>query len=174
MSVTAEYVCSRIDYNPETGALIWKPIVEQSSIDKMWNTRFAGKKITHKNSSGHIQFGMNGKNYLAHRMAWLIVHGDLPDLIDHANGVRDDNRLCNLRPATRSQNSSNTRRRSDNTSGYRGVSHRCHPIKWSAFIGVNGKTLHLGNFDRPEDAAHAYDAAAKKYHGEFATLNFRR
>src|SRR5687768_10767115 len=111
--LTADYVRSRIDYDPDTGTLTWKRRPERNSIDKMWNTRFSGLDITHHNSTGHIHFGLDGKNYLGHRIAWLIVNGEWPrGDIDHINGVRDDNRWTNLREATRSQNASNAKLRS--------------------------------------------------------------
>ncbi|MBZ9922276.1 HNH endonuclease [Mesorhizobium sp. BR1-1-7] len=171
--ITAEYARSRIDYDPETGILTWKARPVRNRIDKMWNTRFANTAIAHKNSTGHIQFGLDGRNHLGHRIAWLIVHGECPPLVDHENRIRDDNRLLNLRAATRSQNNTNTRVYSNNTSGFRGVSRRSSRNKWSAHIRHAGKTLHLGNFNCITAAALAYDAAARKFHGEFASLNFK-
>jgi hypothetical protein len=136
----------------------------------MWNTRFAGTAITGKNSTGHIRLGLDGKNYLGHRIAWLITHGKWPPLVDHKNRVSDDNRLSNLRAATHSQNSSNTRIYSTNTSGFRGVWRNGN--RWAASIRSDYKIMFLGNFASKEDAACAYDAAARKLHGGFATLNF--
>ena len=168
--ITAEYVRSRINYDPDTGVLRWKSKIERNRIDRMWNTRFAGLEITHRNSSGHIQFGLDGKNYLAHRIAWLIVHGEWVPLVDHENRIRDDNRLSNLRAATRSQNNSNTRHYSNNTIGFRGVWRNGN--RWAATIRYNHKQKYLGNYETPEKAAQAYDAAARQLHGAFATLNF--
>lgn len=168
--ITAEYVRSRIDYDPETGILTWKARPVRNRIDKMWNTRFAGTRVTHKNSTGHIQFGLNGKNHLGHRIAWLIVHGECPPLVDHENRIRDDNRLSNLRAATRSQNNSNTQPYSNNTTGFRGVWRNGR--QWSATIRTQYKANFLGCFDTKEEAARAYDTAARELHGNFATLNF--
>jgi AP2 domain/HNH endonuclease len=92
--------------------------------------------------------------------------------VDHANGCGLDNRLENLRPATRNQNSANQKKPCTNQSGYKGVSWRKDVRKWRARIGVNGKLLHLGFFDDPTEAARAYDAAALKHFGQFARLNF--
>lgn len=171
--LTAEYVRSRLAYDPDTGALTWKRREENNRIDKMWNTRFAGKLADHKNSSGHIQFGIGGRNYLAHRIAWLIVHGVWPkNDIDHINRVRDDNRLCNLREATRSQNCTNRNRRRNNTSGYHGVFR--FQGGWHAAIGLRNQKIHIGTFKCPTKAALKYDEAARNLHGEFATLNFAR
>ena len=94
-------------------------------------------------------------------------------LVDHRNTDSLDNRRSNLRLATPSQNSCNSRRDKSNTySRYRGVSFSKRKGKWFATIRVNGKRLWLGYFDNELDAARAYDEAAKKYHGEFARLNF--
>ncbi len=96
--------------------------------------------------------------------------------VDHINGNTLDNRKCNLRPATRSQNTTNTSKvRKDNVSGYRGVGKYFYNgyKKWSAKIKKDGKTVHLGYFDSPEKAARAFDKAAKETYGEFCgKLNF--
>lgn len=94
-------------------------------------------------------------------------------LVDHKNNNKLDNRLVNLRLATRSQNACNTLKRRTNTSSkYRGVSWRKDIRKWQAKIYFQNKAILLGYFDSEIEAAKAYDAAAKKYHGEFARLNF--
>lgn len=88
---------------------------------------------------------------------------------DHINRNKLDNRRCNLRPATDSQNSCNQGIQKNNTSGYKGV-HWSYG-KWRAVIGVNGKKIYLGSYNDPKEAARAYNKAALKYHGEFAVLN---
>jgi hypothetical protein len=94
-------------------------------------------------------------------------------LVDHRNTDSLDNRRSNLRLATHSQNSCNSRRDKSNTySRYRGVSFSKRKGKWFAAIRVNGRKLWLGYFDNEEDAACAYDSAARMYHKEFAKLNF--
>jgi len=96
-------------------------------------------------------------------------------LVDHRNTDSLDNRRSNLRLATPSQNSCNSRRDKSNTySRYRGVSFSKRKGKWFATIRVNGKKIWLGYFDDELDAALAYDRAAIKYHREFAKLNFSR
>jgi hypothetical protein len=104
--------------------------------------------------------------------AFLI--GDKPPLvIDHINGDPLDNRRVNLRHVTRSANSSNALLvcRKHNKSGYRGVSWQKANTKWRVGIKVNNTSIHLGYFTDKREAAKAYNAAAIKYHGEFATLN---
>ncbi len=88
---------------------------------------------------------------------------------DHKNRNRLDNCRSNLRPATVRQNQQNHKRRSDNTSGYMGVG--WHRGQWRARITVNGKLIDLGYFDNVKEAAKVRNAAALKYHGDFATLN---
>jgi len=94
--------------------------------------------------------------------------------VDHINHNGLDNRRSNLRPCTHDQNVRNARKRSDNTSGFKGVSFNKKREKWQAYIGggSRSKKIHLGMFLTPEDAARAYDDAAHKSFGEFAWLNF--
>lgn len=91
-----------------------------------------------------------------------------PDEIDHINGVRDDNRWVNLRIATRGQNLCNARRRSDNTSGYKGVCWDANKGKWLASITINRKNKFLGHYETPEAGHEAYFVAAREHFGEFA------
>lgn len=95
-------------------------------------------------------------------------------LTDHRNGDGLDNRRCNLRSATVAENGRNRRMSANNTSGFRGVYWRKSKGKWEASIGHLGRQPHLGAFDSAEEAARAYDEAARVLHGEFARLNFPR
>ena len=91
-------------------------------------------------AEGYLQIMVDGKRYQAHRLAWLYVHGDFPpNDIDHISRVRDDNRICNLRLATRSENMQNLSLRSTNTSGHTGVVWCKNTEKWRALIMLNGK-----------------------------------
>ena len=89
--------------------------------------------------------------------------------VDHINRNKLDNRRCNLRIATRTQNNMNCGPRSNNKCGYKGVF--WHEKKWTTVIKVGDKRIRLGRFDDIKDAARAYNAAALKYYGEFAWLN---
>lgn len=91
--------------------------------------------------------------------------------VDHINGDRLDNRRCNIRLATRSQNASNSKRPKTNKSGFKGVYWDKTGSKWRAQIKVNGKKIHLGMFNTPESASEAYIKAAENYFGDFARIS---
>lgn len=168
----AAYVRKCLDYDPDTGVLTWRrrPWWHFSTgSDRGWNKRYAGTpagRIRH----GYVVITLDGKSLFAHRLAWLIVHGHWPEVhIDHVNGVRDDNRLCNLREATHEENQRNQSLRCDNSSGYKGVRlHKCG--KFVANIGHAGRKHYLGLFATAEEAYEAYCLAAKELHGEFAKI----
>lgn len=90
---------------------------------------------------------------------------------DHINGNPLDNRRCNLRSATRSQNVSNAFSLKQNNSGYKGVSWKKANKKWCAQIRFNNKVYHIGLFVKIEDAAKAYNETAEKFFGQYAYLN---
>jgi AP2 domain/HNH endonuclease len=107
--------------------------------------------------------------------SWFLHHAILGQRkpkteTDHRNGNGLDCRRDNLRTATHKENSRNTRRPRTNTSGYKGAYR--YKKKWAAHISVDGRTLYLGYYATPEEAANAYDNAARKYFGEFANTNF--
>ena len=111
-----------------------------------------------------------------HKFIWMhrkILKAPKQYCVDHINHNGLDNRKANLRLATRSQSACNRRKTSTRTwSRYKGVSWRIHDKRWSAEIGINRKHKFLGLFRDEAAAAKAYDAAARKYHGQFAVLNF--
>ncbi len=152
-----------VEYYPETGSFTWKP-----------NTKFAGKPAFNSlNTRGYARALINSKRMYAHRAAWEICHGEIPEgyEIDHINRNPSDNRLCNLRLATKSQNSANVRS-IGKTSQFRGVSWYKEIGKWQVSVGKNRKVWCIGYFENEVDAAKAYDAKATELHGEFANLNF--
>jgi hypothetical protein len=119
--------------------------------------------------SGYIHIRVEGKIYKAHRLAWLYTQGQMPpNMIDHINGIKDDNRLVNIRLATRSQNLGNSKIRLNSISGLKGVSWVGMRGKWRARINIEGNGKHLGMFKCKHEAHEAYRQAANKYFGEFA------
>ena len=92
--------------------------------------------------------------------------------VDHVDRNRLNNQVENLRVCTSTQNKQNRCRYSNNTSGYKGVTYHQKSGKWRARIDVDRQSVYLGYYATPEEAARVYDEAAKKYHGEFAKLNF--
>lgn len=94
-------------------------------------------------------------------------------MVDHINGDGLDNRRANLRPASHGQNMANKRTYKNNTSGFKGVTRNTGTGRpWRAAIRADNKRRHLGYFDTPQQAAHAYDLAAIQLFGEYARLNF--
>jgi hypothetical protein len=145
-----------LDYDPNTGRFTW---------------RAGPKSGTTAGSIGgrYVQIMIGKKNYLAHRLAWLYARGSPPsDEIDHVNGNPRDNRIDNLRLASKSQNAQNQRRSTKNSSGFKGVSWSKQKQRWRAVIKVGSRSVHLGYFRDVAAAAEAYRAAADKYFGDFA------
>jgi hypothetical protein len=121
--------------------------------------------------TGYRHICIDGCTYKAHRLAYLYMTGEWPkDQIDHINMDKNDNRWGNLRAATRSQNMANTRARTDNISGFKGVVWMKRQHEWAARIGVNGKQIHLGYFDKPHVAYAAVCVASRKHFGDFARV----
>lgn len=112
---------------------------------------------------------VDGRQIMLHRLVFLYHHGYTPEIVDHIDGDILNNRIENLRPATRSQNNINSRTRNDNKSGQKGVRWREDHKKWQAGITVDKKKHHLGFYTAFEDAKNAYLIAAQQLHGEFAT-----
>ena len=162
-----------IDYDPQTGRMTWKERNPEQWPDartaKIFNLQFAGKPVGVVAKNGYVLVSFLGKRFYAHRVAWAITHGEQPEsCIDHANGIRTDNRLANLRVATESQNRHNTGIRSVNTSGHKNVSWSKSLKRWSVEIRSNGKRHFIGYFLSKSEAAMAAKNARKKLHGEFA------
>lgn len=171
-------------YDPKTGDLFWRNVQPSDFSDSsrtrehtcsLWNSKYAGKEaLTCANASGHRKGNVRGVGLLAHRVAWALFYGEWPDqFIDHIDMDPANNRIENLRLATKRQNGCN-RKPIKHSSKYLGVGWHKAAGKWKAAISVNGKVMYLGVFGNEEDAAKAYDRAAKEKHGEFARLNFNR
>lgn len=143
---------SLLVYDPGTGLFRWRRLLGKSS-------RKIGGIAGCLNGSGYHVIGIRKTSYRAHRLAWLYVTGNWPtNEIDHINGIRNDNRFCNLREATSAQNKWN-----NDGLGYYFSKSR---LKWCAQITIGGKIHGLGRFDSKIEARAAYLAACEKYHGK--------
>jgi hypothetical protein len=129
-----------------------------------------GKKAgTECSKSGYRRVRIYGRFYQVHRIIFLMFNGYIPRFIDHINQDRSDDRIENLRAASIGQNRCNSKISANNKTGFKGVS-----ISGRAFraqIAVNKKKITIGRFSDPMIAAHEYNKAAIKFHGEFAVLN---
>jgi hypothetical protein len=117
--------------------------------------------------NGYIILNVDGKDTRAHRLAWFLYYGDWPTLdIDHINGDRSDNRICNLRQVTRQVNLQNLKRcHRDNKTGFLGIVEVGG--RFYARIRVNGKGIPLGGYKTPQEAHNAYISAKKIMHEGF-------
>lgn len=133
----------------------------------------ASRRVIRVNSrAGYRQVMVKGKMHYAHRIIWLWVYGEWPTEVDHANGDKGDNRLDNLRLATRTQNNANARRLRIGKSGFRGVylDARNPSNPWVAKMTTGKVQRHLGTYPTPELAHAAYRRAVLETYGEFARL----
>lgn len=152
-----------LEYFPEIGEFRWK--IQKGSRALVGS--IAGTLCKDK---GYIRIDVLGKQYPAHRLAWLYMTGEWPkNHIDHKNLSKVDNRWINLREATPSENKANSKIRPDNTSGFKGVSK--FGKKWKAQCSANGIHTYLGLFDTPELASLAYQSFAAVAQGEFFRSN---
>lgn len=140
------------------GELIWRVRRGNVAVGAV-----AGTVGTH----GYSQIGINRVLYLTHRLIFLMHNGYLPKYVDHIDGDKLNNRGDNLREATHSQNLCNTGARSDNTSGYKGVTFIKNMGKWRAQVMKNGKYHYGGYHDTAEEANEAATALREKLHGDF-------
>ena len=153
-----ETLKSLMHYDPDTGVFTWK-VAPRRGISA---GSIAG---VIKKDSGYVLVGVSGKEYRAHRLAWLYVFGEFPPYdLDHINRNRSDNRIDNLRMATRAENMQNGSKRKTNTSGHVGVRWYSQAQKWKAEIGVNYKNISLGYHSNLEQAIAARKAGELKYH----------
>lgn len=158
-----------LEYAAETGCLTWLPravgLFPNDAAHRSWNTRYAGVAALTTLCDGYRRGAIFGKSYLAHRVAWALVHGEWPeDQIDHINGCRTDNRIANLRCVTNQENLRNTARYSHNTSGHIGVHWEQRRRKWRASIKVDGKKRHIGYYPSLDEANQAR-LEANRLHG---------
>jgi hypothetical protein len=159
--LTQEKLHQLLDYDQETGIFRWK-VTRKSQAGKARAGSIAGSiDLSH----GYRKIGIDGTPYYSHRLAWLYVYGSWPSQVDHMNGIRDDNRLSNLRECSPWQNLAN---RKTVRAGLKGCKFDKRTSRWSARIRKDGKETYLGSFNAEKDAHKAYLAAAMLLFGDFA------
>lgn len=162
-------------YDAWTGRLYWEPRslkwfhagrLPAYAYREIWNTRFAHKEAFRAvGPDGYMRGSILGRKLLAHRVILAIHTGAWPEFdVDHLDGDRSNNKLENLRSATRAENRQNTGISKNNSSGFTGVSFSKKYQKWVAQIMINRRSHFLGNFSSPEEASAAYAAAKSNKH----------
>lgn len=135
MSIDVKYLKEILDYNESTGIFTWK-VKRNSFGGKVAPGAIAGSK---KDGGGYIRIVIDQKKHYAHRLAFLYVHGYIPNVIDHLNGNTFDNRIENLEDVTTRRNVINSKKRKTNKSGLTGVCFSKRDKMWIANIKVNYK-----------------------------------
>lgn len=162
-----------LKYDSESGKLFWRsrePSDFQSGPRRSaehkcanWNSKNAGKEAFTAGNGRHLVGAIGGKLFLAHRIIWVLVTGEVPGVIDHINGDGTDNRIVNLRATDQQTNSKNNCRSSANTSGATGVSFHKESQKWRAYITVDAHQVYLGLFEKLSDAVRARHTAEEEF-----------
>lgn len=156
--MTKDEILRFVDYDPITGIFRWKVKRKRGNPGE-----FAGSI----DSEGYRVIGICGKSYKAHRLAFFIMNGYLPRIVDHKDLDRDNNRSSNLRDASASESQCNRGRPKNNKSGVKGVHFNKQMNKWVARVTVNRIQYHLGYFTSLKNAISARESAANNLHGEF-------
>jgi len=150
-----EEIMNALNYDKDTGVLTWK------KRQRVKEGAIAG--VLFKN--GYIRLGINGKLYSAHRVAWVFHYGSIDEnmQIDHINGIRHDNRICNLRLVSHKENHRNKKLTCINKAGFNGVRFQEKKNSYVATITIDRKVKYLGSFKNIEDAISARKEANIKY-----------
>lgn len=148
-------VVGLFDYSE--GKLFWKE--KRGRIN-------AGQEAGTLGQIGRMYVQVDKKKYLVHRVVWFLHHGSCPEFLDHIDGNPLNNKIENLRPATKQQNAMNRKIRKDNSTGLKGI----YPkgTRFASSICLNGKSKYLGVFETKELAAEAYSKAAQLNFKEYA------
>lgn len=162
MELTQERLKELLSYDPLTGVFCWRGGQKKT---------VAGAIAGGPDKDGYVLIKVDQKMYKAHRLAWLWMTGVWPSHeIDHVDLDKANNRFGNLREATKSQNMHNTKCRSDNSTGFKGVQYDPHRNRFYAKIITAGQKTWLGYHRTAESASAAYQAAAIEQHKDFARI----
>jgi len=156
--ITAQRLRELLHYNPETGVFTWLVLPKKAWVKP-------GSIAGGIGGFGYTTIKINGTGYRASRLAWLYMTGEWPEHhIDHVDRDRSNNRWSNLRSATVKQNHENRNVYAKSESGHSGVTldRTRTPVRWLARIKHNGVHMHIGRFERLEDAIAARVAAERR------------
>lgn len=155
-------ILGMMTYDPKSGEFFWKHDRKKGQVK-------AGSLVGSTDAHGYRITHVFGRMIKIHRLVWLIEFGEWPSAeIDHINGVKSDNRIENLRDASRITNAQNIGKpNSNSTSGFRGVSFQKQRGKWGARIRIGKTYKHLGLFETPELAYQRYMEAKLQHHEGF-------
>lgn len=160
MSLTQEEAHRLFEYRD--GVLYWKELVTNRTGKRV------GKIAGYVHPTGYRLISVHGYQYKAHRLMFLYHYGYMPEFIDHINGIKDDNRIENLRAATKAQNNQNRRAQKNNTFGIKGVSKLKNSPNWRCRISYNKKLHELGGFKSKKLAIEFIELWREMVHGAFA------
>ena len=163
--ISQEELKKQVNYSPKTG--VFTRLIAES------NNANIGDVAGNIFGKGYVRFEIKGRAYLAHRLAFLYMTGEMPRYTDHINHIRHDNRWVNLRKVTQTENQRNASKRKDNRSGVTGVVLVKKTGKLQARIVINRKTKYLGTFDDFFEAVCTRKSAEVRYnfhenHGKVA------
>jgi|688.fasta_scaffold917170_2 hypothetical protein len=165
--ITQEYLNSILNYDEFTGELTWKV--------RKGTRALIGSVAGTLDNTGYIHITIDKKVYQYHRIIWMYVYGKFPsEFLDHINNDKTDNRLQNLREATRAQNALNRGKQSNNATGYIGVYWHTQSKKYRAKCTYNGVRHHLGSFNTAEEASEVYNTFTKSLYKEFHYEKYNR
>ncbi len=162
MSITIDptVVAKALAYDPNTGVFTWR-------IKPAGNVK-VGDQAGSINDHGYVIIRINKRIYAAHRLAWLLTHGQMPTFVDHINGIKHDNRIANLREVSCAQNSQNRGTPRHNSTGVKGVYRNTAAGKYGAVFVSEGHRHYLGHFETIEEAAAAVRTKRAAICGAFA------
>jgi len=156
--LTADRVREALAYDPDTGVFTSR----STRAPRAQEGKIAGCV---DRSTGYVKICLDGRQYYAHRLAWLYVHGTWPEIVDHMDMCRTNNRLANLREVNKALNMQNQRKAlRRNKCGLLGVSPAKAPGSWRASIVLARRQIHLGTYGTPEQAHEAYVEAKRRLH----------
>jgi hypothetical protein len=138
------------NYDPETGILTWRYTSRPDLI---------GMQCGSISSQGYHTVTINGSKFGVHRIIYKMMTNEEPDIMDHINGKRHDNRWCNLRSVSHQENNFNIGLAKDNKSGFSGVHYRADHDRYTATVRIGSKSHHLGSFKTKAEAIAARQAA---------------